>query len=111
MLMQQSLKDNADERSNYSKLAWDALSGADKASNKAVLEKTRDIIKDTFRGEVGAKLATIIANGIQLQHSKEYQESSKKEGRPPPSQASSSSSSSSPSGASRLGKKAVMDAA
>ena len=46
----------------------DALSDADKASNKAVLEKTREIINDTFRGEVSKRLAAIIANGVQLQH-------------------------------------------
>ena len=56
------------------KMALDARSDADKASNKAVLDKTREIIQDTFRGEVGAKLATIIANAVQLQHIKEYQE-------------------------------------
>ena len=62
----------------------DALSDADKASNKAVLEKTREIIKDTFRGEVGAKLATMIANGVQPQHIAEYQERIQKARATPP---------------------------
>ena len=53
-------------------MAFNALSDADTASNKAVLEKTREFIIDTFRGEVGAKLASSIANGVQLQHIKEY---------------------------------------
>ena len=68
--MRRSLEDNADERKTYIKMALDTVSDADKASNKALLEKTREIIKDTFRGEVGAKLATMIANGVQLQHIK-----------------------------------------
>ena len=84
-LMQQRLKDNAGEHKTCSKMALDALSDADKASNKAELEKTRDIIQDTFRGEVGAKLATMIANGVQLQHINEYKERSQKsKGDPPP---------------------------
>ena len=64
--MQRKPEDNADERNTYITMALDALSDADKASNKAVLDKTREIIQDTFRGEVGAKLATIIANAVQL---------------------------------------------
>jgi hypothetical protein len=56
-------------------MALDALSDADKASNKAVLEKTREFFVDAFRGEVGAKLASNIANGVQLQHIKEYMDS------------------------------------
>ena len=71
--MRRSLEDNADERKTYIKMALDTVSDADKASNKALLEKTREIIKDTFRGEVGAKLATITANGVQLQHIQEHQ--------------------------------------
>ena len=35
--MQQRLKHNADERTPYIKMALDALSDADKASNKSVL--------------------------------------------------------------------------
>ena len=50
-LTQQRLKDNADERKTYINMAFDAISNADKASDKAVLEKTREIINDTFRGE------------------------------------------------------------
>ncbi|MFM6354816.1 MAG: hypothetical protein ACKPH7_35465, partial [Planktothrix sp.] len=30
--------------------------------------QTREIIKDTFRDEVGAKLAINIANGVRLEH-------------------------------------------
>ena len=74
-VMRQQLKDSADKRNTYIKKALAALSDADKASNKAVLEKTREIIKDTFRGEVSAKLATIITNGEQLQHINEYMDS------------------------------------
>ena len=91
------------------KMAVDSLSGANKASDKSILDKTREIIRDTFRGDVGAKLATIIANGVQLQHN-EYNDSIQTTRATPPSQSSSSSSSSS-SGATRLGKEAVMDAA
>ena len=109
-LMQQQLKDNADERNTYIKMAFAALSDADKASNKAVLEKTRDIINDTFRGEASANLATIIANGVQLQHINENKDSMQTTRANPPSQSSASSSSSS-SGARRLGKEAVMDTA
>ena len=57
MLMRKKLKNNADERKTYIKMALGALSNADKALNNKVLEKTRDIIKDTFRGEVNANLA------------------------------------------------------
>ena len=110
MIMQQKLENNADERNTYIRMAFNALSDADKASNKAVLEKTREFIIDTFRGEVGAKLATNIANGVQLQHIKEYMDSIEATRATPPSQSSSSSSSSS-SGARRLDKEAVMDAA
>ena len=63
-LMRRSLEDNADKCNNYIKMALSAISDADKASNKEVLDKTREIIKDTFRGDVGAKLATNIANGV-----------------------------------------------
>ena len=61
-LMRWSLEDNANDGNNYIKMALSAISDADKASNKEVLDKTREIIKDTFRGDVGAKLATNIAN-------------------------------------------------
>ena len=66
-LMRGSLEDNAHERKTYIKMAVDSLSGADKASVKEILDKTRDIIKDTFRGEVGAKFAASIADGVRLQ--------------------------------------------
>ena len=74
MNMRQKLEDNADDRKTYIRMAFNALSDADKASNKAVRDQTREIINDTFRGEVGAKLAGMIANGVQLQHIAEYQE-------------------------------------
>ena len=110
MNMRQKLEDNADEGKTYIRMALKALSDADKASNKAVLDKTREIINDTFRGEVGAKLAGLIANGVQLQHINEYMDSIEATRATPPSQSSSSSSCSS-SGARRLSKEAVMDAA
>ena len=50
MIMRQQLANNADERKTYIRMAFNALSDADKASNKAVLEKTREFIIDTFRG-------------------------------------------------------------
>ena len=49
-------------------MAVDALSDAEKASDKEILDKTREIIKGTFRGEVGAQFATNIAHGIMLHH-------------------------------------------
>ena len=91
-------------------MAVGSLCDADKASDKDILDKTREIIKNTFRGEVGAKLAANIANGVQLQRINEYKDSIQTTRATPPSQSFSSSSSSS-SGASRLGKQAVMDAA
>ena len=91
------------------KMALDALSDATKASNKAVLGKTREIINDTFRGEVSKRLAAILANKVQLQHINEYKDTIQTTRAAPPSQSSSSSSSS--SGASRLGKETVIDAA
>ncbi|MFM7988249.1 MAG: hypothetical protein ACKPKO_53945, partial [Candidatus Fonsibacter sp.] len=62
------MDDNAHERNTYIKMALDALSDADNASDKEVLNNTRDIIKGTFffRGEVSAKLAIDIANGVRL---------------------------------------------
>ena len=75
MNMRQKLDDNADAQKTYIRMAFNALSDADKASNKAVRDQTREIIKDTFRGEVGAKLAGMIANGVQLQHINEYMDS------------------------------------
>ena len=105
--MRRSLEDNADERNTYIKMALNALSDADQASNTTVLDKTREILKDTFRGEVGAKLATIIANGIQLQHIKQYKDNTSSS-----SCSSSSASSSSEARATHaLSKQAAMDAA
>ena len=113
MLMQQGLKDSADERNTYIDTALDALSDADKASDKSVLDKTREIIKDTFRVLVGANLAAMIANGLQLKHIKEYKDSIQTTRVTPTSHSSSSSSfsSSSTSGANRLDKGAVINAA
>ena len=68
--MRQKLEDNAGERKPYIIMALNDLPDADKVLNKKVLDKTREIIRDTFRGEVGAKLAASIANGVQLQHIK-----------------------------------------
>ena len=92
-------------------MALNDLPDADKVSYKKVLEKTREIIKDTFRGEVGAKLAGMIANGVQLQHIDEYMDSIEATRAPPPSQPSSSSASSSSSGPARLERDAIMDTA
>ena len=72
--MQKSLKYNAQERKTYIKLAMDSLSGTERASDTEILDMTREIIKDTFRGDVGAKLAVIIANGVTLQHINEYKD-------------------------------------
>ena len=57
------------------KKALDTLSDADKASDKEVLDMTREIVNAMFRGEVGAKLAINIANGVRLQHISEYNDS------------------------------------
>ena len=59
--MRRSMEDNAHERNTYIKMAIGSLSGANKASDKEILDKTRETIKDTFRGEVGAQFAAIIA--------------------------------------------------
>ena len=91
MNMRQKLANNADERKTYIRMALNDLPDADKVLYKKVLEKTREIIKDTFRGEVGAKLAGMIANGVQLQHIDEYMDSIEATRAPPPSQPSSSS--------------------
>ena len=90
-LMRWSLEDNTHARKTYIKMAVDSLSGADKASVKEVLDKTREIIRDTFRGEVGAKFATIIANGIRLEHISAYKDTIQQARATPPSQSSSSS--------------------
>ena len=56
-------------------MALDALSDANKTSDKEVLDMTREIVKATFRGEVGAKLAIGVANGVRLQRISEYKDS------------------------------------
>jgi hypothetical protein len=58
----------------YQKWRWTPSPAHTKASDKQILDKTRDIIKDTFRDEVGAKFASIIANGIRLEHINEYKD-------------------------------------
>ncbi|MFM7982287.1 MAG: hypothetical protein ACKPKO_23505, partial [Candidatus Fonsibacter sp.] len=92
-------------------MALDALSDADNASDKEVLDKTREIVKDTFRGEVGAKLAFSVANGVRLQCINEYNDRIQQARAKPPSQSSSSSSYSSSAETSRLGTQTVIDAA
>ena len=49
-----------------SKWHW-TRSDADKVSRREVLDMTRYINEAMFRGEVGAKLAINIANGVRLQ--------------------------------------------
>ena len=56
-------------------MALDALSDANNASDQEAVDMTREIVKTTFRGEVGAKLAIGIANGVRLQHIGEYNDS------------------------------------
>ena len=109
-LMRSSLEDNAHERHTYIKKALDTLSDADKASDKEVLDMTREIVNAMFRGEVGAKLAINIANGVRLQHISEYNDSIQQARANPPSQSPSSSSSSS-AGPSTMGNNAIIDAA
>ena len=70
-----------------------------------MLAKTREIIKDTFRGEFNLKNATTIANAINLQHIGEYMDSIEATRAPPPSQPSSSSS----SGPELTERDAIMD--
>ena len=107
-LMLKSLEDNAQERKTYIKRAMGSLSGTERASDKEILDKTREIIKDTFRGKVGAKFATTIANGVMLHHINEYKDTIQQARANPPSQPSSSSSSAAPI---RLGRQAIIDAA
>ena len=108
--IRQELADNADERNTYIRNALNDLPDADKVRNEKVLAKTREIIKDTFRGELNLKNATTIANAINLQHINEYMDSieATRAPPPPPSQPSSSSASSS-SGQARTGRDAIMD--
>ncbi len=111
-LMRKSLEDNARERNTYIRMAMDALSASARASDKEVLDQTREIIRDTFRGEVSAKLAINIANGVRLERINEYKDSIRQARANPPSQSSSSASASSSSaGPARLGKQAIIDAA
>ncbi len=91
-LMRRSMEDNAQERKTYINMAMDSLSGTERASDKEILGRTREIIKDTFRGEVGAKFAAIIANGVVLHHINEYKDTVQ-QARANPSSSSSSSSS------------------
>ena len=111
-LVRTSLEDNAHERNTYIRMALDALSASARASDKEVLDQTREIIKDTFRGEVNLKNAITIANGVRLEHINEYRDSIRQTRANPPSQSSSSASASSSSaGPARLGKQAIIDAA
>ena len=101
MLILPNLRSNADEPNTFISLELDTVSDADKATNATLLDKTREVIKGTFHGEIGAKFATDIANGIQLQRIKQYE-----------GNASSASSSSTEARATRtLTKQAAMDAA
>ena len=65
-------------------MALDALSDADKVSRREVLDMTRYINEAMFRGEVGAKLAINIANGVRLEHISEYKDSIRQARVPPP---------------------------
>ena len=111
MNMRQKLAVNADERKTYIRMTLNDLPDADKVRNKKVLAKTREFIKDAFRGELNLKNATTIANAVKLQHIDEYMDSIEATRAPPPSQPSSSSASSSSSGQARLEKGAIMDTA
>ena len=62
--IRQELADDADERKAYIRMALNDLPDADKVRNEKVLAKTREIIKDTFRGDLNLKNATTIANAI-----------------------------------------------
>ena len=73
--MRRSQEVNEHERNTNIKIALDALSDADKGSDEEVPDMTREIVKATFRGEVGAKLAVSIANGVRIQHINEYKNS------------------------------------
>ena len=73
--MRRSQEVNEHERNTHIKIALDALSDADKGSDEEVPDMTREIVKATFRGEVGAKLAISVATEIRLQHINEYKNS------------------------------------
>ena len=81
--IRQELADNADERNHYIRNALNDLPDADKVRNEKVLAKTREIIKDTFRGDLNLKNATTIANAINLQHIGEYMVSIEAKRAPP----------------------------
>ena len=99
--IRQELADDADERKTYIRMALNDLPDADKVRNEKVLAKTREIIKDTFRGELNLKNATTIANAINLQHIGEYMVSIETKRAPPPP----------PSGPELTERDAIMDAA
>ena len=62
--MRQVLENNAGHRALLSKRALGNLPDADKASDKAVFGKTREVIIDEVRGKLGKRLANNIANNI-----------------------------------------------
>ncbi|MFM7988659.1 MAG: hypothetical protein ACKPKO_56040 [Candidatus Fonsibacter sp.] len=84
-LMRKSLEDNVHERNTYINMALYALSDADKASDKEVLDVTREIPKNKFRGDWGVKLAISVANGVRLQHTNVYNDSIRQTRANPPS--------------------------
>ena len=55
-LMRRNIEYNVHERKTYNKMAVDSLSGADKALDKEILDKKREIIEDTFSGRGGRKV-------------------------------------------------------
>ena len=99
--IRQELADNADERNHYIRMALNDLPDADKVRKEKTLAKTREIIKDTFRGDLNLKNATTIANAINLQHIGEYMVSIEAKRAPPPP----------PSGPELTERDAIMDAA
>ena len=75
------MENNAEDRATYINMALDTLSDADNASNIAVLDKNREVVKNTFRGEAGVKLANNIATATQLEHLKVDTEQSEGESK------------------------------
>ena len=110
-LMRNSLEDNAQERKTYIKLATDSLSGTERPSDKEILDRTREIIRGTFRGEVGAMFAALIANGIILHHINEYKDTVRQARSNPSSSSSSSAPPPAPPAPSTRGRQAIIDAA
>ena len=108
-LVRKSQEDKAHERNTSIRMAVDALADARNASDKEVLDKTRDIVRETFsgRGESKARHQHRKWNKARTHH--EYKDSTRQARANPPSQYSSSSSSS--AGPSILGKQGVVDAA